>query len=276
MADTAFVTRYRDSWIHGFEYKTSKLRSSCTTEANFKGNSAVFLVATSGSATYTTRGVNGLIPARADSQTQNTATLTEKHDLVRKTGFNVTNSQGDQIRMMQETTMGTINRAIDDEILTALSASTTTLPVQTASLAWVKKAQAKLGNNDVPVEEEENMFAVVSPAVIAYLEQIPEFSSNDYIDMKPLVGPAYKVKRWAGFNWIISTRISGKGTAAEIVYFFHRNAIGSAFNKSDIAAEADYDREQDYSWARATVYSGAKLLQTGGAVKASHDGSAYA
>ncbi len=276
MADTAFVTRYRDSWIHGFEYKTSLLRSSCTTEADFKGNSAIFLVATSGSATYTTRGVNGLIPARADSQTQNTCTLTEKHDLVRKTGFNVTNSQGDQIRMMQETTMGTINRAIDDEILTALSASTTTLGVQTASLAWVKKAQSKLGNNDVPVEDEENMFAVVSPAVIAYLEQIPEFASNDYIDTKPLVGPAYKIKRWAGFNWIISTRISGKGTAAEIVYFYHRNAIGSAFNKSDIDAQADYDREQDYSWARASVYSGAKLLQNTGVVKATHDGSAYA
>jgi hypothetical protein len=276
LADSAFVTKYRDSWIHGFEYKTSMLRSSCTTEASFKGNSAVFLVATSGSATYTTRGVNGLIPARADSQTQYTCTLTEKHDLVRKTGFNVTNSQGDQIRMMQETTMGTINRAIDDEILTAMSASSTTLGVQTASLAWVEKARSKLGNNDVPTEDIENLFAVVSPAVMAYLRQTPEWGSEDYTDVKPLVGPAQKMLRKWGFNWIVSTRISGKGTAAEIVYFYHRDAIGSAFNKSDIDARADYDEEQDYSWARASVYSGAKLLQNGGVVKATHDGSAYA
>jgi hypothetical protein len=276
VADSAFMARYLDSWIHGFEYKTSKLRAACTTEANFKGNTCIFNVVTSGSATYTTRGVNGLIPARADSQTQYTATLTEKHDLVRKTGFNVLNSQGDQIRAMQETTMATINRAIDDEILTALADSTTTLPVQTASAAWVEKALSKLGNNDVPTEDEENLFAVVSPAVMAYLRQIPEFASKDYVEMKPLVGPAKQMLRWAGFNWIVSTRISGKGTASELVYFFHRDAIGSAFNKSDIDAQADYDAEQDYSWARATVFSGAKLLQNGGVVKCVHDGSAYA
>lgn len=277
MADTAFITRYRQEFISGFEVKTSVLRQSTVTEANFSGNSAVFLVASSGDASYTTRGVNGLIPARADSLTQNTCTLTEKHDLVRKTGFNITNSQGDQRRIMQDTTMGTINRAIDNEILTALSATTTTIATaQAASFELVQRARTKLGNNDVPVEEIDSMFAVVSPAFMAYLNQVPEFNNADYVDVKPLVGPSRRMLRWAGFNWIETSLISGLGTAAEYVYFYHRNSIGCATNKDGIDAQADYDREQDYSWARASVYSGAKLLQTNGVVKVTHDGSAYA
>jgi len=127
MSDTAFQTQYRQEYIQGFEQRQSLLRDTVTTEAVIKGNQAVFLVADSGSAETVTRGVNGLIPARADNNAQNTATLTEEHDLVRKTGFNVFASQGDQRRIMQETTMGTVNRRIDDQITTVLNTGTVTV-----------------------------------------------------------------------------------------------------------------------------------------------------
>jgi hypothetical protein len=74
MADTAFQTQYRQEFIAGFEAKQSLLRDLVTTEAVIKGNTAVFLVADSGSATAQTRGVNGLIPARADNLTQQSCT----------------------------------------------------------------------------------------------------------------------------------------------------------------------------------------------------------
>src|SRR3546814_10132023 len=89
MADTAFQTQYRDEFIAGFEDMKSRLSSTVVTEAVIKGNTATFLVADSGSATAVTRGVNGLIPARADDLTQASATLAEWHDLVRKTNFKV-------------------------------------------------------------------------------------------------------------------------------------------------------------------------------------------
>ena len=63
------------------------------------------------------RGVNGLIPARADELEQLTATLVEWHDLVRKTNFNVFASQGNQREIMQKTTMGVINRKIDQDVI---------------------------------------------------------------------------------------------------------------------------------------------------------------
>ena len=83
------------------------------TEAVIKGNEAIFLVGGSGGAKAVTRGINGLIPARADSLTQSTLTLTEWHDLVRKTRFNIFQSQGDQRRLMQETCRKVLNRRID-------------------------------------------------------------------------------------------------------------------------------------------------------------------
>lgn len=234
-------------------------------------------MADSGSGTATTRGVNGLIAARADNLNQYSATLVEWHDLTRKTDFNVFASQGDGRRIMQETSMAVINRKIDDDILSALSASTTTIATAApASLANVIRARTKLGNNAVAIDETDNMFAVVSPAYMGYLLQMPEFVNSQWVDVKPLTGPAMKLMRWAGFNWIESPRISGIGTAAEYVYFFHRNAVGHAVNVGEIDAKAGFDEEQKYSWARTSIYMGNKLLQTTGAVKVTHDGSAYA
>lgn len=77
--DTAFQVQYRSEFIATFEQRQTLLRDSVTTEAVIKGNTATFLVAGSGGATAKTRGVNGLIPARADSLTQTSATLAEWH-----------------------------------------------------------------------------------------------------------------------------------------------------------------------------------------------------
>src|SRR3546814_869326 len=148
MADTAFQTQYRQEFIASFEDRQSRLRSTVVTEAVIKGNTATFLVAGSGGASAVTRGVNGLIPARADDNTQTSATLAEWHDLVRKTNFNVFASQGNQRRIMQETTMGVLNRKIDDDIIAILETATNdTGADQVATLTLVVKPKVIHGNN---------------------------------------------------------------------------------------------------------------------------------
>ncbi len=79
MADTAFQTQYRQEYVAQFEQRQSLLRKCTTTEAVIKGNTAVFLVAGSNGATAVNRGVNGLIPARADNNAQISTTLAEWH-----------------------------------------------------------------------------------------------------------------------------------------------------------------------------------------------------
>jgi hypothetical protein len=79
MAESAAQTQYRQELVSAFEEGMSWLRRTTVTEAVIMGNSAVFCVAGSGNAAATTRGISGLIPARADDMTQLTCTLTEWH-----------------------------------------------------------------------------------------------------------------------------------------------------------------------------------------------------
>lgn len=276
MADSAPIIQYKSELIATFEEQMSWLRQTTVTEAVIKGNQAVFAVAGSGGAAAVTRGINGLIPARADDTTQSTCTLVEWHDLVRKTRFNIFQSQGDQRALMQRTTRAVLNRRIDADIVAQLDTASSTLGAATSmSLSVVGKALTTLGENEVPVEEEDKLWAVMTPAVRGYLMQIPEFSSADYVEMKFLNGPSKRVLRWAGFNWIFHPNLTGVGTASEKCYFFHSNAIGSAFDSGEgLNVAIGYDDEQDYSYARASSFTGAKLLQQSGIVQFLHDASA--
>lgn len=275
MSETAYQTQYRQELIAEFEEGKSWLRQTTVTEAVIKGNQAVFLVAGTNGASAVTRGVNGLIPARSDNNTQNTISLTEWHDLVRKTRWNIFASQGNQTMLMQQGVRKVLNRRIDADIVAALDTASTNLGAAAQmSLSLVQKAITTLAENEVPVEEEDMMWAVMTPAVRGFLMQIPEWNSADYVDMKPLTGANMRVKRWAGFNWIFHPNLTGVGTSSEKCYFFHQNAIGSAFDTGEgLDVEIGRDAEQDYSWARASSFTGAGLLQQTGIVQCLHDAS---
>lgn len=274
MADTAYQSQYRQEFIAGFEMRQSLLRASVTTEAQIKGNSAVFLVADSGSAEATTRGTNGLIAARADNLNQYTATLQEWHDLVRRTSFNIFASQGDGRRIMQETTMGVVNRKIDQEIIDQLETGTQdTGTAATGSLNLSMKALTILLNNKVPLDG--NIFGLITPAYHAYLMQTKEFASADYVNNKPFES-GMMMYRWANVNWIVHPELPGVGTSAEKCFMYHKSAIGHAANTEGLNSAVGYDDEQDYSYARCSIFMGSKLLQNSGVVVINHNGSDFA
>jgi hypothetical protein len=273
MAETAFQTQYRQEFIAGFEQRQALIRQTVTTESMVQGNSAVFLVADSNDEEATTRGVNGLIPAKTDNLVQNTATLVEWHDLRRRTRFNIFASQGDGRRIMQMNSMAVINRKIDQDIITELNTATQdTGAAVTASLTLVMKALAILGNEEVPMDS--NISGVITPAFLAYLMQLPSFASADYVNNKPFTGQPMMF-RWANVNWIVHPRLPGKATNAEKTFMYHKDAIGHAVNVGDMSMGIGYDEEQDYSWARASVFMASKLLQNSGVVVINHDGSAF-
>ena len=277
MAITAPVTQFRQEMVLSFEQDQSLLSTTVTREAVIKGNTATFLIAGTGGATAVTRGVQGLIPARSNDLTQTSATLVEWHDLVQVTNFNIFQSQGDQRRVMQKGVMNVINRKMDQDILTELANATQDAgAAATLSLSKVMHAVAILGNADVPVQEEDNMFGVISPAGYAYLMQTKEFASADYVEVKPFAGPIRTYRRWAGINWIMHPNLSGAAGAAELCYVYHRNAIGQAVNTGEMDVQIGVNEEQAYSWARASVFMGSKILQNTGIVKITHDGSGFA
>jgi hypothetical protein len=277
MTTTAFQTLYRPEYIATFERTQSILRATTVTEANINGNTAVFLVSGSGGATASTRGTNGLIPARNNSNTQNSCTLVELNDLVEGTKFTYDLSQGNQRRLQQESSVGVINRSIDDQIIAELdNATNDTGSAQTADLDLVTTAQAFLASQNVDIEQEDNMFGLITPAFNKYLNMIPQYASADYVDVKPFNGPARKMRRWMGVNWMVHSGLTGMNTNLEKCYMYHRNAIGHAANSAGVDAAAGFDGRQAIYWARASMFCGAKLLQNSGIVQMKHDGSAVA
>lgn len=282
MADSAFQIQYRQEFIQAFEQHSSLLRETVTTEAVIKGQQAVFLVAGSGSASAVSRGTNGRIPARSDSLTQNTCTLQEWHDLVRKTGFNVFASQGNQRAIMQMTTMAVINRKIDDLIITNLNSGTVTVGSSTTipNVSLFQNARVKLSNAAIPWDS--NVTLLCQPSFLAYLEQAPEFTNAQYVDLRPYAGdsPSWKDKpmayRWRNCLIVEHPNLPGRGTSSEKNYLYHKSAIGQAMDTAGVQSPVGYDEEQDYSWARVTAYMGALVLQNSGIVVITSDGSAYA
>jgi len=282
MADNAPQIQYRQEYIAAYEQHMSLLRDTVTTEAQFKGNQAVFLVAGSGGANAATRGSNGMIPARPDSNTQNTATLQEWHDLVRKTGFNIFESQGNQRAIMQMTSIAVLNRKTDGLITAALDTGTVAIGAAGTipNVSLVMNGTVKLQNAAVPWDQ--NITLLCQPSFLAYLVQGPEWASADYVDMRPFAGkdPNWRDRpqafRWMNMLVLSHPNLSGRGTNAEKSYIYHKGSIGHAMNVDGLKTPIGYFEEQDYSWARATAFMGAVVMQNTGIVVITHDGSAYA
>jgi len=283
MAATAFQIQYRQEFIAGFEQHQTLTRDFVTTEAVIKGNTAVFLVADSGSAEAQSRGTNGRIVPRSDNNTQNSCTLSEWHDLVEKTNFNIFASQGNQRQIMQMTTMAVINRKIDSQIITELDTGTVVIGAAGTipSVDLFQNGRVKLSNASVPWDS--NITLLCTASFIAYLEQAPEFASADYVNMRPYAGEAdaaWRDKpmsyRWRNALICEHPNLPGKGTASETSFLFHKSAIGHAANTAGLDSAVGYNEEQAYSWARASMDMGAKVLQNAGIVNIVSDGTAYA
>jgi len=278
MSDTAYQTMYRQEFIAGFEKRTSLVRRTVTTETEVKGNEAVFLVADSGGATAVTRGVNGDIPTRPDNLNQFTATLQEWHDVPERNNFNLFASQGDGRRIMQQASMGVINRKIDTDIHAALSAATVTKTMtQTTKIAFLSDllglivTLSEANAIDAGVPEEQEPFALITPAFRANMMQLDQFTSMDFINLKPFANISKsRAFNWNGCNWIVDTGLSGMGSTSTC-YMYSRNAIGHACDNTSIKTFVGYDDKNDKSWARCSAYMGSKLLQNSGIVKISHD-----
>lgn len=269
MADTAFQQIFFDEWMAAFERDKAHLRDTVTTKTlpMAKGaRTATFLIADSGGEA-TTRGPNGMIPADSVNLVQQTATLTESHKLYQMTNFNIFAGQSDQRSIMHAMTRKPINRSIDNKIITELNSATldanATASIMTEELAIT--ALAILGGNDV--DNDGMLTGLLTPNAWYTLSKAAQWGSSDYVNDQPWVEGVRQRRKWMGVTWIMHTGLPGIGTASADGFIYHKSAIGHAYNSEDVSVFADYHSEQDYSWARASIYDGAKLLQNTGVVR---------
>lgn len=276
MAVQAAITQFRQETVAQFEQKQTQIAMATTRETVRQGLTSTFLVSGSNGDTATTRGANGDIVFGGPQNSQPSCTLKEKHAAKELTGFDVFASQGNQADGLRQMVTNIMHRDQDLVILAAMAAATQDFGTGVMDLTTVLGAAACLGVNQVPTDEVDNMFGIISPAANAYMMQLPEYSSADYTSLTPYNnGVSKKYKRWADINWIVSPLVTGVGTSSEILYIFHRAAIGYSSNMDEAKVYADYEQKHGRSWARAELYHEALLLQNSGVVKITHDGSAF-
>ena len=208
--------------------------------------------------------------------------MQEWHDLVRKARFNIFASQGNQRQIMQMTTMAVLNRKIDSQIIDQLATGSVGVGAAgvIANVDTVQHAQVLLQNASVPWDS--NICLLSQPSLISYLEQAPEFSKATYVNVRPFAGDDDNANwrdmpmayRWKNMMVISHPNLPGKATTSENSFMYHKNSIGHAADKESLDSAVGYNDEQDYSYARASMFMGAVLLQDSGIVVITHDGSA--
>jgi len=277
----AYITQYREEFIPEFELRKSLLRNSVTTEHVMKGNRARFLISGGKGHKTVTRGPNGRIPGRAPNNNVVECILTEEHDVVEETEYDIFAAQGRQREIMQYSSIGVMNRRYDEQILDELG--TTQRAVAGGATQDVfglaRSAKTILGNSKVP--HDGNLCAVITPAYEANLLTTPAFTSADFVNMQPLDGAdakesGYGYYRWMGIMWIVHPELTGAGSNDERCFMYHKSAVGHACDSENMRIKLGVDDRDDFSWVRTSAFCGAKVLQNEGIVVMQHDGSNYA
>jgi hypothetical protein len=253
-----------DSFRTFFAGRMTLLRAACITEAAI-GNGAdgpsCFFMANGAAGSK-----NGIIPSRsfgvAEPLRMDNLEATAEAESVEQT------IMGD----LPERLARSVNAQIDRAIVSALDGCAGALTVDSSGSALdvMLKSDVKLGHNEVPIEDEDSMFALVTPGMRAKLLQQTEFSSGDYVNVKGFSNHS-RLWRWAGKNWLVVPGLKHS-------YFLHRLALGHALDFVALtvsgAVTGGIDIKTGVGWMKAKTKHLATVLQPQGIVRIVNDGSA--
>lgn len=274
MADnTVTQTKFAMEFTEAYEQKQAWVRGTVTTEGEVNGDTFVFIIESTADVAVE-RGANGNIPYANDDQASTSATLREYHHLARKNRFKIFSSSAPQRVSMARRGVVSINNKTDQLLLAQMDTTTYNTNGGTASansIARMIEVIAILDENYVPDDGER--YGLLTPRGFAQALKINQFASSDWVADKPFM-KVTQWRQWGGIKWARHPNLPGKGTNAASCLVYHKYAVGHALNKGDIQTKVGENEEHDYSWARATSYQGAKLLQMGGVVRLKHDDTA--
>lgn len=271
-----YLTHYRQEFVNAFSNSGGLFAGSYVDEAEINGNTAKFLVAGAPPEMVTRQG-NGLIPAVNPSDTQPTITLVEKHYKETKKSFDIVNGQADQRMIMQNRAAKAVRREGDSVIRDTLTGATNQFNGGTAltavSLANITEIISDLYDNEI--DDDGNIYCAWSPKVWAQLQQIPAFTSSEYVRDGVLEGPQQEKRRWLNAVHFMDPRATGKGTSACKNYIWHRDSLGYANNllPGEDGYAAGFNSEDAYSYVRGSVHHGASILQQAGILEVLFDES---
>src|SRR6266540_2555912 len=253
--DVAFVHAYSAELHRLAAQRASRLRNAVRVKAGQTGKTFHF----------ERLGASDLVPVV--SRHQDTPLLNPEHSRRRGTFSDragaVLLDQLDEIKMLiqpnneyAQNHADSYNRFLDDLIIAAALGSSTAVAADdtTSSVAlpaaqlipagWTKLTYTKVNKavrmlNDGEVEQEDR-YAVVTPAGIESLLSETPVTSSDFSDLQAIKNGGFAGKFWMGMQWIMSTRLpfATDVTSTRRCFAFQKAGIGLAIGK-EIKVEMD-------------------------------------
>ena len=108
----------------------------------------------------------------------------------------------------------------------------------------VTEVYEKFMDNDIDPDEQKYMF--VGPKQLRKMQQLTEYTSSDYVNVKALAEKGY-VEHWMGFTWIVSTRLLAPGAGQLSCLAMTKQAMGLQMNR-DITTRVAEDPSISFAW----------------------------
>lgn len=112
------------------------------------------------------------------------------------------------------------------------------------SFDGVTEVYEKFMENDI--DPEETKYMVIGPVQLRKMQQLTEYTSSDYVNIKTLATNGF-VKSWMGFDWIVSTRLLAPAGGEISCFAMTKRAIGLQMNR-DIAVRVAEDPSISFAW----------------------------
>jgi hypothetical protein len=270
--DTAFIKQYEREVKHVFQRQGGILRNTVRLKTGVVGSSTTFQKIGSGMAT--TKARHGQITPMNQDHTAIECTLSDRYagDYVDKLDEAKTNiDERDAIAMGGAWACG---RAIDDDLFTAMDATTQTAVTLTyTSSATVRNSLLNIAKalnaNDVP--NDGMRYCALTANAWACAETVEQFSSSDFVDAngRPFVdGTPYPgFRRWMGILWTNHQGLPGAGASSGAKGFaWHKNAVGYAMG-SDITVDIDWQGDRAAHFVNHMFSGGAKIIDDKGVIE---------
>lgn len=112
------------------------------------------------------------------------------------------------------------------------------------SFDGVTEVYEKFMENDI--DPSETKYMVVGPVQLRKMQQLTEYTSSDYMNIKALATNGF-VKAWMGFDWIVSTRLLAPAGGEISCLAYTKRAMGFQMNR-DITARVQEDPSISFAW----------------------------
>lgn len=108
----------------------------------------------------------------------------------------------------------------------------------------VTEVYEKFMDNDI--DPDEMKYMVVGPKQLRKMQQLTEYTSSDYANVKALASNGF-VENWMGFHWIVSTRLLSPGAGRISALAMTKQAMGLQMNR-DITTRVAEDPSISFAW----------------------------